>query len=141
METREANDVIARREFHLDGNPSGTPEVSVLLYRPQRKEDGYYRCEYEIISSTVSRTGYDEGLDTIHALLGALRLIGSWIARVDESVYNGRLRWDDCDQGQFGLPTLEDRCVSGMGQSSGEVRENTAEDMDGGVSETEPGTK
>ena len=46
----EGSDIIAEREFFIDGKRNGGPAVVFRLWRPYQPKADYPRCRYELIA-------------------------------------------------------------------------------------------
>lgn len=89
---------IAERKFKLIDNPN--LEVNVILFAPEEVDD-VVSCTYEIHWPSKIQTGQSMGVDSLQALLLAIRHIGSDIYCSDY-VESGNLFWLEKGRG-FGL--------------------------------------
>ncbi len=102
----DPGDIIARRRFHVAGDP--TQELIVAIGLPLRDVTGYYRCDYEIEGAGDCRVTHITGVDEVGALINALFMIGSWMVGVNTASYKGLLRWEGGgEDGDLGFPTIE----------------------------------
>jgi hypothetical protein len=86
-------EIIARREFTI--GKDGKRRLDALVYTPV--EDGVedFRCEYEIREDGVlTRASQDYGVDSMQALILALRKLGADIM-TSEHVMKKELYWND----------------------------------------------
>ena len=90
-----SNDFIAMRSLTLAGE---TPrEVTVGIKRPV-PDNGPYKCEYQIVGIGSGKVRYAVGVDSMQALVLALKIIGADLYS-SEAAKEGRLSW-------FGSPNL-----------------------------------
>ena len=106
----EGSDIIAEREFFIDGKRDGDPVVVFRLWRPYQPAADYPRCRYELITSTGSKLTEVPGIDDLDCIIASLSMAGSDLAGLTESVFGGRLRWEASPEGGrgLGLPMIED---------------------------------
>jgi hypothetical protein len=92
--------VIALRHL-IVRRPSGDTEVPVRLFQPE-EDNGAWICRYEIEWPSRKQSGFGAGVDSIQALILALKNIG---AEIYTSSYHQSksLKWIEPDQG-YGFP-------------------------------------
>lgn len=89
----QLTDIIATREIDIldqAGQPAG--KIRIYLGRPRQEETGEWGCPFEIAGADDDRPRWGFGLDAIHAIEGALKVIGGTLAGTLEAS-EGRLRW------------------------------------------------
>ncbi len=104
MKLENVGVVIASRELTLDGNQ----KVEVLIGKPEPCPDGIdYYCPHQILGVRSGRVRYAIGVDTVHALVLGLSMVGAELYTSDE-YESGRLSWD-CGtvKGDLGFPVPE----------------------------------
>ncbi len=111
MESQLRDEELLRRSYRIDEG-SGQ-ELIVSIKRPFRIPEGPYTCRYEITGLGQKRKHEIHGADEIDSLLNALSMVGSWLKGINETEFNGLLRWDGGDPGDIGLPTIEDHWPTG----------------------------
>jgi Domain of unknown function (DUF6968) len=99
--------IIANRDLVLaDGK-----EVIVKIGKPEKFPDSEdYYCPYQIIGIGNERVRYAGGIDSIQALLLALKMIGTDLYMSNEAK-TGILSWKGGEKGNLGFPvpdTLRD---------------------------------
>lgn len=90
-----SDDFIAMRRLELEGENAG--EVTVGIKRPVR-DDGFYKCEYQIVGVGSGKVRYAAGEDSMQALVLALQMIGADLY-TSEAAKKGSLTW-------FGSPNV-----------------------------------
>jgi len=79
----------------------GDTSVAVRLFSPER-DDGGWRCRYEIDWPNGKKSGAAAGVDSLQALVIALQKIGIEVYTSDHHK-NGKLSWDRPGHG-YGFP-------------------------------------
>jgi hypothetical protein len=108
----EDRDIIAERVFYIDGKKDVGPAVIFRLWRPYQPGTEYARCRFELVTSKGSQEQEVPGVDAVDCIIASLSMAGSTLAGLNESVFEGRLRWEASPEGGrgLGLPTIEDSC-------------------------------
>jgi len=98
--------VVAERRLRLSDDPDR--EVWVRLGLPQLFPDQPFRdyyCPYQIVGLGDERVRYAAGVDSLHAIEGALLLLPTELNALRKS-YPG-LGWEDAPDGHYGFgPTV-----------------------------------
>jgi hypothetical protein len=94
--------IILRRLLKLDAD-GGETEVPITLHLPVDMQD-HWRCDYEIGWPQGVRRANGLGIDSVQALLIALKNIGAEIYASDAH-RSGRLMWDRRGAG-YGFPLV-----------------------------------
>jgi hypothetical protein len=103
MESR----VIAERVYYLEGKAE-EPAVHLRMYSPICSVDDYPACRYDLCVGGVWRSKQVSNVDTIGCISLCLIVAGTEIAGLNESLFEGKLRWEAWRGGDdIGLPTLE----------------------------------
>ena len=86
-------DIIATRELDIvDEHEHPVAKVLVHIGRPWQEPAGEWAAPFQIVGLGRSRISRAFGLDAVHALQLAQRMIGSMLEISDEGS-RGRLRW------------------------------------------------
>jgi hypothetical protein len=101
----ESTTIIAARRYYIEP-PDGDLELVVSFERPVREPSGYYGCTYRF-GGDHEETRHAGGGDEIHALVIALEMAGSYLDRLNERKYGGKLQWDG-GSATGSLPTVCD---------------------------------
>ena len=82
-------------------------ELTVRFGKPFQDESGDYRCEFQFIGDCEHHSGFTQGVDAIDALDNAFWLVGTKLAGLSQSVYEGKLRWAGAQPDKpIGLPVM-----------------------------------
>jgi hypothetical protein len=110
MENADSQIWFAQRKYYLDGDSQDAVELTVRFKRPEQNIDHplTYKCECEIQTKQRIRVPYVRGVDEVSAIVMILAMAGSWINGLNETEFQGRLRWVGGEVGDLGLPTIED---------------------------------
>lgn len=100
MRLESIGTVIANREFILDK----IKKVSVQIGKPEKFQNSEdYYCPYQIVGVGDGKIRHAGGIDSIQALLLALKKIGTDLSSLD--VYKtGDLKWEGGEKGDLGFP-------------------------------------
>jgi hypothetical protein len=83
-----------------------TPMLKLRLYLPYSDTPGVYKCRYEL-SGAVNKSMAIAGIDAIDAIDNALWMAGSELVGLNESQFDGKLRWEGADDDKpIGLPVI-----------------------------------
>jgi hypothetical protein len=101
-------DLIGERKLYTAGEQD-YPALVVRIFTPFQPEDDYPRCRYEIVGERHRETREITGADAIDSLVSCLMFVGSTIAGLNESLFEGRLLWEasDPDDVAAGFPTID----------------------------------
>ena len=103
MELDSVGPVIAERELTI--RDSGRV-VRIEIGAPAKFLDGNdYYCPYRIIGLGDGPVRYAGGIDSIQALLLALRLVAATLLASEEAK-SGTLMWEGDEQGGLGFPSV-----------------------------------
>jgi len=103
MESR----VIAERVYYLEGKAE-EPVVRLQIYSPTSSIDNYPECRYDLWVRGELQSKQVPHIDTIGCISLCLIVAGTEIAGLNESLFEGKLRWEAWRGGDdIGLPTLE----------------------------------
>jgi hypothetical protein len=108
MKLENIGEVIAARMLTLAQQEGPPSEVLVLLGKPQKTPgfDDFY-CPCQITGAGVERLWYTCGIDTMQALQLSLRSLNAEIEVLNKKV-DGRLRWNEDEEGWLGFSDLKD---------------------------------
>ena len=118
MKLENVGIVIASRELTLDGNK----KVEVLIGKPEPCPDGTdWYCPHQTLGIRSGRVRYAIGVDTVHALVLGLSMVGAELY-TSEEYESGRLTWDcGAVKGDLGFPVppnIQDILPPGAGGGS-----------------------
>ena len=83
-----------------------TPVLTLRFYLPYSDAPGTYKCEYEL-SGAINKSIAVAGIDAISAIDNAFWMAGSELDGLNESQFDGKLRWDGADDDRpIGLPVI-----------------------------------
>lgn len=105
---------LAERRFFLADDPK--PVLVFRVWKPRSVERDYPTCRFELSNDTgVVHSGDVSGVDSLDSLVICLAQAGTEIAGINESMFDGQLRWEASPEGgrSLGLPTLETLVGSG----------------------------
>jgi hypothetical protein len=109
MKLETVGEVIATRVLMLLGDKGASPEVLVLLGKPQKLPDhSDYYCAYQIKGAGDEKVRYTCGVDPFQALQLALSTLGVELEVLNKEL-GGRLRWECDSAGELGFPTDFDK--------------------------------
>ena len=103
MKLDSVGTIIALRELVL----VDAKKVTVIIGKPEKfpNSDDYY-CPYQIVGIGNGRVLHAGGIDSIQAILLALKMIGADLY-TSEAAKAGSLRWKGGEKGDLGFPVPE----------------------------------
>ncbi len=93
-------DVIATREYEVDGKPA----ITIAIAKPVLEENGTWRCDYDFDGPNFQLRSRTYGVDAFQPLVHAIYALEMYLDTSDENV-EGRLSWLEA-KGMIGLPRL-----------------------------------
>ncbi|MGH9966425.1 MAG: DUF6968 family protein [Pyrinomonadaceae bacterium] len=103
MKIYNLDEVIATRRLTVVGEEER--EILVVLGKPAPSTDSIgHRCPFQIRGVGSEDIKYAMGADAIHAIQGALFLIGVDLESLNQRL-SGSLRWEGDEEGKLGFPT------------------------------------
>jgi hypothetical protein len=104
MNLHQITDVIATRRLEHKRQDGTTEDIRVTLGKPEPRSEGGTYCPYSIKEAGIDVEFYAVGIDSVHALQGAMYLIGAHLENHRDDL-DGELRWDAGEDGELGFPT------------------------------------
>lgn len=103
----DSSEIVASRQLELVRNNGARERVHVTIGLPRPRPEGGVSCAYEISGAGLETTFYAVGFDSIHAIQGAMYLIGMHLeGKIDPS--EGKLRWAGGEGDDLGFPDRPD---------------------------------
>jgi hypothetical protein len=107
MELDSLGSVIAERKLFLTSEPSRS--IVVKMGEPQPLPDALgedHYCPIQIKGIGTEKIKYAVGVDAFQSIELALRMIGSYLAKINQE-HDGLLHWEGDEHGDLGFPLPE----------------------------------
>jgi hypothetical protein len=104
MNLRKVSEAIATRRLELERQDGTTEDIQVTIGKPEPRSDGGTYCPYAIEGAGIDVEFYAVGIDSVHALQGAMYLIGAHLENHRDEL-DGEVRWAAGEGGNLGFPT------------------------------------
>lgn len=102
MENHELGQIIAARKIKT---PIGTTlEVRMGIPRPYKMESGDSYCPVQIVGGSRDSVMKVGGVDSFQAIQLAMMIIGTNLAVLNSSEYDGKLEWLEANDSDLGFP-------------------------------------